>query len=67
MAQGWGFPLNMKKGHYFNNSTISLCSRCMYGGELEDTNDLSDDNCAECKRRVVKLRKQQEVANGDRT
>ena len=53
IKEGWGFPLNAKKSHYFING-VSLCRRWMYGGPLE-RNDESPDNCKECIKRLKKI------------
>lgn len=53
--QGWGFPLNIRKAHYFNNSIVSLCGKMMFTGTLEDFNHDSKDNCKDCMRRRKKL------------
>lgn len=53
-AKGWGWPLLSKKSHYFLEAR-SLCMKWMYTGALEEGNDKSPDNCAECKRRFEKM------------
>lgn len=54
-CNGWGWPANSKKAHFFINSR-SLCCKWLYSGHLEHGNDDSSDNCAECKRRKAKLK-----------
>lgn len=51
--EGWGFPTNSQKAHYFIAGR-SLCSKWMYFGELEQGNDNSSDNCIACKRALAK-------------
>jgi len=54
--QGWAFPLNMHKAHYFKKGEmISICGKMMNTGDRFD--DLHDhkDNCKECMRRRNKL------------
>jgi hypothetical protein len=56
MNKGWGFPMNSRKAHYFaEGELISICSKMMYAGPLEDDNHHSSSNCADCKRRRDKL------------
>lgn len=60
--EGWGFPAASKKAHYFvikagNALGESLCGKWgFWGGETEQGNDNSPDNCAECKKRLAKRR-----------
>ena len=54
IGKGWGFPLNTRKAHYFDNDAISMCGKWMYMGQLEDNNHTSPDNCAICKRKREK-------------
>jgi hypothetical protein len=50
--QGWGWPINSRKAHYFVDG-LSLCRKMMYlGSQLEEGNDESEDNCAGCKERL---------------
>ena len=63
--EGWGYIVNAttmipsKKWHYFVEGR-SLCRRYMRfnDADLEQRNDDSVDNCAECKRRLAKRQKQ---------
>lgn len=51
--EGWGFPLNSRKAHYFVD-TFSLCRKMgFYRGDLEQGNNNSPDNCAECRKRLA--------------
>jgi hypothetical protein len=55
-SEGWGWPYNSKKSHYFREGEIvSICRRWAYIGPRETGKDDSPDNCAKCKRRVAKL------------
>ena len=61
MTEGWGWLIlagswsGTKKWHYFVDGK-SLCGKYMTLGqiELEQGNDDSPDNCAECRRRLLK-------------
>lgn len=56
--EGWGWPGNSKKAHYFREGSISsICGKWAYTGERESGNDSSLDNCADCKRRLEKMKK----------
>lgn len=55
LKEGWGFPLNSKKAHYFVG-TRSLCMAWMFFGRLEQGNDASGDNCKGCRTRLEKRR-----------
>lgn len=46
--QGWGLPGNANKAHYFKNSSISLCGKWMFTGELFDTSHEHPQNCKAC-------------------
>ena len=51
--QGWGWPLNAKKAHYFiieagKTSAISLCGGWLFGGNLFDDKHDHPDNCKKC-------------------
>jgi hypothetical protein len=51
LKQGWGFPLNIRKAHFFTEGEIiSICGRLMFAGERFDDKHDSPDNCAKCKR-----------------
>jgi hypothetical protein len=65
LREGWGWPANSRKAHYFIYGKSSrgewlfaadaLCGRMMFAGALEEGGDGSPDNCAECKRRLKRL------------
>ena len=59
MKEGWGFPANSRKAHYFVNG-MALCNKWMFHGELEQGNDNSPDNCVSCRRKLQK-RKEKET------
>jgi len=65
MTEGWGFPRS-RKAHYFVDG-MSLCNKYgFYRGSLEQGNDDSPDNCAACRRKLAKRKKdmkQAEVIN----
>jgi len=62
IKEGWG-PTRGRKWHYFQfregyGMTDSICGKIGFYGAielLEQGNDDSEDNCAECKRRLKKL------------
>ena len=56
--QGWGYPANSRKAHYFVKNR-SLCGKMLYFGDLEDSNDDSSDNCTSCKKAVKKRREKE--------
>ena len=63
--RGWGWPADAKKAHYFilkygEQWNTSLCDRWAYGGNLEDSNDDSPDNCKACLRKLKKMREREE-------
>jgi len=56
MAEGWGFPGNARKAHYFDG-IVSLCHRWMYSGSLEYLEQAvieSPIDCKECRRLLAK-------------
>lgn len=56
LTAGWGWPGNARKAHYFaRGEYIALCGRWMYTGPRDTSDGPSPDDCAECRRRVVKL------------
>ena len=63
--RGWGFPLNSKKAHYFDNDMICLCRRWMFRGELFDEKHDSPDNCKECMKRRLKIEDKPKSAGGE--
>jgi hypothetical protein len=58
IAKGWGWPQISRKAHYFEGGR-SLCGKMLYTGLLEQGNDESQDNCAECKKRLAKSKPKQ--------
>ena len=56
IGKGWGFPLNSKKAHYYNEDLISLCGKWMFRGRLEDDNHNSSDNCKMCMKKREQLK-----------
>jgi hypothetical protein len=57
--EGWVWFLNSKKAHYVKEHR-ALCGRWLYlGNSYEQGKDDSPDNCAECKRRLLKIRGKQ--------
>lgn len=63
--KGWGWPGASKKAHYYNNDARSLCGKWIYTGVLEEGNDNSSDNCAECKKRLQKNNTSAAITPGD--
>lgn len=54
LKEGWVWFLNSKKAHYVKEHR-ALCGRWLYlGNTYELGNDDSVDNCAECRRRLLK-------------
>ena len=54
-SEGWGAVLQATKWHYFREGR-SLCGRAMFfgrGDNLEQGNDHSPDNCAQCRKRLA--------------
>jgi hypothetical protein len=54
-AEGWGWPTNSRKAHYFRGY-MSLCGRWMYGGRMEEDGDVSLDDCSTCRKRLEALK-----------
>lgn len=52
--QGWGWPVNSLKSHYFHEAR-SLCLRWGYVGLLETRETPPPDACRECEKRLAKL------------
>jgi hypothetical protein len=49
--EGWGRPAGSRKWHYFTGDGMSLCRKYgFYLGCVEQGNDSSSENCAECKK-----------------
>ena len=67
-TQGWWWPPNSRKAHYFiaTDGGRSLCNGYLsfipsvIASEMEDSDDLSPDNCAKCKKLVATRRKNTE-------
>ena len=58
--EGWGYPLNTRKAHYFVDG-ISLCKRWMYlGTDLEQDNNYTPDKCKDCIRILEEIRRSKE-------
>jgi len=52
--EGWGFPGDSRKAHYFVDG-MALCRKWgFYRGPLEKGNDNSPDNCAACMKELAK-------------
>ncbi len=52
--EGWGFPPNSRKAHYFVNSK-SLCGKWLWlSNKLDPAGETSPDDCALCTRRLKK-------------
>ena len=53
--QGWGWPSNSKKAHYFVDHT-ALCGKWMFFGSLDASDTTSPDDCMACRRRLDKVK-----------
>jgi hypothetical protein len=53
LDEGWGWPSNSRKAHYFIKNR-SLCGKWLFFGVLEQGKDGSPDNCTACKRALQK-------------
>lgn len=54
VKEGWGFPGNARKAHYFVGGK-SLCGKWMFlGSNLEPAGEGSCDDCVSCTRKLVK-------------
>jgi hypothetical protein len=62
-TQGWGWPGQSYKAHYFMASR-SLCGKWTYTGRLDDEHHDSFGNCAECKKRRTALLAKADAAAG---
>lgn len=52
IKEGWGFPGNSRKAHYFVDY-MSLCRKWLFKGSLEvDTGKTSPDDCAICRKKL---------------
>ena len=56
--EGWGWPLNSRKAHYFREGR-SLCHKWMFLGEpTENQGERSPDDCKACSRlRATELKR----------
>lgn len=60
-ASGWGWPLNSRKAHYFQDDARSLCGRWWFTGGLDaDNGKDSPDDCLSCRRKLAKIRQKPE-------
>lgn len=62
MQRGWDWLTNSKKEHYFMENGISLCGKWAKLSGSADSVDGADDapeNCAECRRKIKKLRERE--------
>jgi hypothetical protein len=56
LTEGWVWFFNSRKAHYIKEHR-ALCGRWLYlGSGYEQGKDDSPDNCAECKRKLQKLK-----------
>ncbi len=53
LTEGWGWPLNSKKAHYFVGGR-ALCMKWLFFGDCQMGNDNSPDNCKACVKRLEK-------------
>lgn len=52
--EGWGFPGQSRKAHYFVDGT-ALCRKWgFYRGPVDQGNDDSPDNCSACMKALAK-------------
>ena len=56
--EGWGLPALSRKWHYFRGKW-ALCRKWLFGGPLEQGKDDSPENCADCRRRLLKEREKE--------
>jgi hypothetical protein len=56
--EGWGWPANATKAHYFEGIT-SLCGRWMYTGRLDPDDGASKDDCVPCRKKLTVKKKAQ--------
>lgn len=63
-TEGWGWPLNANKAHYFPKGDIrSLCGRWLFAGERDPDEFPSEDDCSSCRKAVTKLAEPAPVAD----
>ena len=59
-TEGWVYPLNARKAHYFYNELVSLCRGWMMfslGAAKPDTFE-SPDDCKTCRRKLTKIQEE---------
>jgi hypothetical protein len=56
VKEGWGWPLNSRKAHYFTHEGRSLCGNWMFFGQLQPDDFRSKDDCKACLKRLAKSR-----------
>lgn len=56
---GWGKSPASRKWHYFKaEDSFSICGKIgFYFGHRDPTNDNHSDNCAACKKKVMRIKK----------
>lgn len=54
LTEGWGWPGNSKKAHYFTPDRRALCGRWAFSGELSRDGYLHGDQCVACRNRRPK-------------
>lgn len=47
LSEGWAWPVNAKKAHYFVNKE-SLCRRWMYLADLEASESIVEETSGDC-------------------
>lgn len=52
-TEGWAWPANARKAHYYVNHRSLCCKWGMLGTHFEQGNDDSPSNCAECRRKLA--------------
>ena len=57
--EGWGWPLNSRKAHYFVKGR-SLCGKWMFFGRLQTEGDDGSETSNDCKGCLKKLRKRRQ-------
>lgn len=67
LIQGWGFPTNSRKAHFFLASEpISVCGKWMYSGTRTPDEFESPDDCKPCRRIANRqLASQEQEASGE--
>lgn len=57
IKEGWGWPVQARKAHYFVNMR-SLCDAWMFTGKLYPPEFSSPDDCKACTRKLAKRREE---------